>query len=220
MSTLELVAAPVKRRRYTSALRAERAHQTRHQVLETARALFAAQGYGATTVAGIADRAGVAIDTVYSAVGPKPVLFRLLLETAISGTDEAVPADERAYVRRIKAATGAAAKMELYALAVRVIGERLAPLYGVLAEAAPQVPELAVMRAEISARRAANMRRFAAELLSTGDLRPGTDVDEIGDVVWSTSSPEMYALLVIGRGWSPERFERWLSDTWAKLFLA
>ena len=54
----------------------------------------------------VAASAGVALDTVYAAAGPKPVLFRLLLETAISGTDRAVPALERDYVRAMQAEPG------------------------------------------------------------------------------------------------------------------
>jgi hypothetical protein len=50
----------------------------------------------------IAGRAGVALDTVYAAVGRKPELARLLIETAISGTDHATPAEQRDYVRVIQ----------------------------------------------------------------------------------------------------------------------
>ncbi len=56
----------------------------------------------------IAAAANVALDTVYTAVGTKPVLFRLLLETAISRAEAAVPAQDRDYVRAIQAAPDAA----------------------------------------------------------------------------------------------------------------
>ena len=59
----------------------------------------------------IAQAAGVALDTVYAAVGPKPVLFRLLVETAISRTQEPVPALERDYVRAIRAEPDPARKL-------------------------------------------------------------------------------------------------------------
>jgi hypothetical protein len=45
-------------------------------------------------------------------------------------------------------------------------------------------------------------------------------VDEVADVVWSLNSAEYYALLVRERGWPPDRFARWLGDTWCRLFLA
>jgi len=171
-------------------------------------------------VAKIAAGAGVAVDTVYAAVGAKSVLFRLLLETAFSGTDEAVPAEERDYVRRMKAQSRAREKIETYAAAVRAIGERLGPLHLVLREAATQAPELARIRDEIDSRRAENMRLLARDLIATGDLRPGLDVEQIADVIWSMNSAEFYYLLAHERHWPPARFELWLADAWCRLFLA
>ena len=210
----------VKSRRYRSPLRDEQARQTRSGILAAARRLFVKQGYAATTVAQIAAEAGVAVDTVYAAVGAKSVIFRLLLETALSGTDEVIPAAERDYVRRMRAQTRAREKLETYAAAVRAIAERLGPLHLVLRDAAAQAPELAVIRDEISSRRAENMRMLAQDLIATGDLRPELDAEEIADVVWSMNSAEFYYLLVHERGWAPARFELWLTDTWCRLFLA
>src|SRR6185503_15617068 len=96
-----------QRRRYHSPRRAEQAVATRRAVLEAARELFIADGYAATTVAGVARRARVAVDTVYATVGRKPELLREVLETAISGTDQAVPAEQRDYVARVRDAKGA-----------------------------------------------------------------------------------------------------------------
>ncbi len=209
----------VKSRRYRSAVRDEQARRTRSAVLDAARGLFAEHGYAATTVAAIAGQAGVAVDTVYAAVGSKPVLFRLLLETAISGTDEAVPAEERDYVRRIRAEPRARRKLEIYAEAVAAIGQRMGPLHLVLRDAAAQAPELARIRDDIAERRARNMRRFAEDLLATGDLRPGLTVDEVADVVWTMNSAEFHSLLVTERGWSSDQFRRWLADCWCRLLL-
>jgi AcrR family transcriptional regulator len=219
MSKLCLVTDRVKGRSYRSPLREEQARRTRRAILAAARSEFIAQGYSATTVARIATRAGVAVDTVYATVGTKPVLFRLLVETAISGTDEPVPAEERDYVRRVKALPGARQKLETYAAAVRAISERLGPLHLVLRDAAAHEPGLALIRDEIASRRARNMRLLAQDLLATGDVRPGLDVDEIADVIWSMNSAEFHSLLVHERSWTPERFERWLADTWCRLFL-
>jgi hypothetical protein len=43
---------------------------------------------------------------------------------------------------------------------------------------------------------------------------------EAADFVWATNAPEFYQLLVGQRGWSPERYERFLADTWRRLLLA
>jgi AcrR family transcriptional regulator len=220
MCTLRAMARPVKTRKYMSPLREERAQQTRHAILEAARRAFAAGGYATTTIAQIAAEADVAIDTVYASVGTKPSLFRLLVETAISGTDVAVTAEERDYVQRIRAASSARAKIDIYAQAASMVLERMAPLQIVLGEAAAHTTELAQMRDEIDERRARNMRLFASELAATGQLRPDIDIAEVGDVVWATSSAQMYALLVARRGWSRDRYAQWLRDTWRRLFLA
>ncbi len=167
----------------------------------------------------IAEAAGVALDTVYASVGKKPMLFRLLVETAISGTTEAVPALERDYVRAIAATPRAADKLALYARAVRSIQSRLAPLASVLRAAARDDESLAEMWREISERRARNMRLFAKELASTGELRSDLEIEEIADVIWSTNGPEYYTLLVQERGWSPDRFESWLADAWRRMLV-
>src|SRR5674536_348052 len=87
----------VKARRYSSPLRQGQADETRRATLEAARGLFAVQEYEATPIARIAGQAGVAVDTIYAAIGPKPVLFRQLMETAISGSDQAIPPEQRDY---------------------------------------------------------------------------------------------------------------------------
>lgn len=210
---------PSGRRRYSSALRAEQAAATRRAVLQAARELFAEKGYAGTGIAAIAARAGVAVDTVYAAAGRKPALLRELVETALSGTDEPVPAEQRDYVRRIQAAETAREKLAIYAAAVAEIGVRMAPVHRALVEASVSDPDCAALRAEIGARRAANMRRFAADLRATGELRPDLPDEEVADIVWSMNAAEYRALLVGERGWTPERFGAWLADAWTRLLL-
>ena len=211
---------PVKSRTYRSSVRQEQARRTRQAILDAARVLFSEKGFVATTIAQIAAGAGVAVDTVYASVGPKPVLMRLLMETAISGSDQAIPAERRDYVLRVRAAPAAEQKIRIYAEAVVAINARLAPLYLVLRDAAAQAPELTEIRDEIAARRAGNMRLFAQDLAGTGEIRPGLGVEEIADVVWSMNSAEFFSLLVRERGWAHERFARWLAGAWCRLFLA
>ena len=211
---------PVKSRTYSSPFRTERARRTRRDILGAAGSLFVANGYAGTTVAAIAAQAQVAVDTVYAAVGPKPEVFRLLWETAISGTDEVVPAEEREYVRRVRDASTARAKLTIYSAAVAAILPRTAPLHIVLRDAAGGAPELRAIRDEISARRATNMRRLADDLIATGGMRLGLTAQEIADIIWATSSADMYHLLVQERAWTPDQYEAWLRDNWLRTLLA
>jgi AcrR family transcriptional regulator len=214
---MALMPGPVKRR-YDATGRRQAAARTRAAILDAARQLFAERGYAATPMTAIADRAGVALDTVYAAVGRKPELARLLIETAISGTDQAIPAEQRDYVRAIQAAPDAETKISVYAAAMTAIAPRMALLLGIIQQAAPTDPELAALWTQIAERRAANMRLFVADLATVAPLRlnPG----EAADIVWATNAPEMYQLLVGQRGWVPQRYQRFLTDTWQRLLLA
>jgi AcrR family transcriptional regulator len=209
----------ITKRAYDSSSRRKAAQATRQSILSAARRLFLERSYAAATMTAIAQTAGIALDTVYAAVGKKPALFRLLIETAISGSDEAVPAEERAYVRAIRAEADAAQKLHLYAAALRRIQPRLAPLIRVLQGAASLDPELDELWQEISHRRAKNMRMFAKELAGTGRLRAGLSIAKVADIIWSMNSPEFYLLLVQQCRWSPKEYEHWLADSWIRLLL-
>jgi AcrR family transcriptional regulator len=213
---VSFVHPPVKRR-YDTRRRRQAAERTRAAILDAARQLFTDRGYAATPMTAIAEHAGVALDTVYAAVGRKPELARLLIETAISGTSDAVPAEERDYVRAIQAAPDAETKITTYATAIRVIAARMAPLQAMLQQAAPAEPQLAALWHEIAERRHANMRRLAADLATVATLR--VDLDEAADIIWATNAPELYQLLVGQRGWTPEHYEHFLADLWRRLLL-
>jgi AcrR family transcriptional regulator len=207
------------KRGYRSVLRAEQAAATRGAVLAAARELFVRDGYRAATVAAIAARAGVSLDTVYATVGRKPALLRELVETAISGTDRAVPARQRDYGTHISAAPTARQKITIYAQAITAIHRRLAPIFLALRDAAAADPDCATLWAEIAGRRATNMRAFAADLRGTGELRDDLSDDQVADIIWSMNAAEYWDLLVRERHWTPERFADWLTDAWIRLLL-
>jgi AcrR family transcriptional regulator len=206
------------KRRYDVTGRRQAAARTRAAILEAASELFTERGYSATSMTAIAGRAEVALDTVYASVGRKPEIARLLIEAAISGTDRAVPAEERDYVRAIKSAPDADSKINTYAAAITAIAPRLALVLAIIQQAGPEEPELAALWAEIAGRRAANMRRFVAELAAVHPLR--LDPEQAADIVWATNATELYQLLVGQRGWTPQRYEHFLADTWHRLLLA
>jgi AcrR family transcriptional regulator len=206
-------------RAYDGGKRREASAETRRAILAAARRLLLERGYHSTTVADIAAAAGVHVDTVYRLVGRKPVLLRELVEQAISGTDRAVPADERAYVIAVRAAAGPAEKIELYARAICEMHGRLAPLLRSLHDAAVTDPEASAVWREISDRRAANMRRFVDDLRSVGGVREGLSTELAADTVWATNSVEVYAMLTDQRGWTPAAYEAWLVDLWSRYLL-
>ena len=94
----------------------------------------------------------------------------------------------------------------------------MAPLLLALRDAASTDPEANEVWHEISERRAANMRRLVGALGDNG-LRDGLSVDDAADIIWATASSEVFLLMTDERGWSLERYETWLHDTWCRLLL-
>lgn len=208
----------VKTRRYVSPARRDRAEATRRAVLAAARALFTTKGYAATSVVDVARRARVSVDTVYASVGRKPQLLLAVHDMVLGTADEPVPADERDYVRRIRAAATAEDKIQRYAEALGDLLPRTAPLDLALREAGAREPACVEVRESISRRRRANMRLFAADLRGTGRLRPDLTDEEVADLVWSMNSPEYFRLLA-DAGHTPEQYARLVADVWTRTLL-
>jgi hypothetical protein len=130
-----------------------------------------------------------------------------------------VIAEERDYVKAMKEEPDPARKLALYARAVCDIQGRMAPLFLALRDASTTEPEAHQVWQEISERRATNMRRLVRDLRDSGGLRSGLSVDQAADVLWAMNSSEMYVLLTGERGWSPRRYENWLTEAWCRLLL-
>ena len=211
---------PVKKRSYDGESRRAASAATRQRILEAARELIVQHGYRSATIAAIAERAGVNADTVYRLVGRKPVLLRELIEQAISGRDHAVIAEERAPIIAMRAEPDPAARLVLYSRVVRETHERLAPLFVALRDAAATEPEAMDVWRLVSDRRAANMRKLVREIDDAGRLRNDLSIDDAADTVWAANSPELFIMLTVERGWSPDHYEAWLGATLQRLLLA
>jgi AcrR family transcriptional regulator len=222
IARLASVDSTVKRqpRPYDATSRRAAARETRARIVDAGRRLFLERGYAATRMAEIALEAGVSLETVYTSVGTKPALIRHLVEIALSGTEEPVPAMERESTQQIREEPNPRQKLVMFAAVIRRLNERVAPLWVLIREAAAGDPELEALADELDQRRAGHMRVFVAESLeATGALRPGLSVETAADIVWATNAPEFFLLLVRDRGWDADFFEHWLADSWTRLLL-
>jgi len=209
----------VKRRRYDASRRRAAAADRRNAILNAAHRLFAEQGYVRTTMPEIAQAAGVALDTVYDSVGKKPELFALLIEAALSGSDEAVPVEKRDYVTQIRAEPDPPRKLELYAAALKRAWERIAPLVRAMQRGGAAEDDLAARWETVIRRRARNMHLLIDDLRAAGALRDALDPQRAADTVWAVSSTEVYLLLTDTRGWSAKQYQAWLAETLKALLL-
>lgn len=207
------------KRQYRSPQRSRRAAATQAAILKAARDQFTDKGYAAASVGDIAAAAGVNVDTVYSSVGRKPQLMLGVIDMTLASSDRPVAAEERDYVQDVRAAPDARMKLATYAEALGRIMPKVAPLFEALGQAALSDTECAALRETISERRASNMRRLAADLRSTGELRSDLTDDVVADLLWTTNAPEYFALAV-ARGWTPKTYAERLADLWVRLLLS
>ena len=188
-----------------STYRQLQAQMTKDRVISAARRLMAERGWTATTIDAIAAEAGVATPTVYAVFGNK----RGLLE----GMRESMRRDSK--IPELMAAAAAAPKadrrLELWA---RLIRQQMETSYDVVAihrEAARSDSEAAAAYRVVLDGRATTFSEFVHDLRH--DLAPGLDKRTATDLLWAFSNEELWRELVEERGWSADRYERWLART-------
>ncbi len=209
------------RRPYSSPLRERQASTTRRAVLEAARQLFIAQGYGATTVEQIAQRAGVSKPTVFSAVGNKQMVLRAVRDTAIAGDDAPVPVAQRPAADQIRAEPDQRRAIELLAQHLTGVAGRYAQINEVLHAAADGGEEVLRELWETEENQRLTGARFWIETLTgKGPPRPGLSSGDAVDIMWLLMSPDNYYRLVHRRRWTPQQYQRWLAASITQLLLA
>jgi AcrR family transcriptional regulator len=216
--TLTLMPEPVKRP-YDSSRRRDQARQTRARIVDAAGELFVERGYAATSVATIAERAGVAPQTVYGAFGTKAAVLVAAINVAVAGDDEQVALFDRPEMTDLATGTDGAAVAAGIAGMCRRLLERAGPLLHAADEAAVTDPALGELWARGHGMRLADMRRLARDLERSGLLRDDLDRGSAADILFALTSPETYRTFTVAREWSPGRYETWLRTTLARVLL-
>jgi AcrR family transcriptional regulator len=191
-------------RPYNATRRQEQARQTREAILDAARRRFLHDGYSATTIAAIAGEARVSVDTIYKTFGGKPGLVRAIHEKGLAGQGQ-VHAEARSDALQTTEADPHKVMRGIGKLAAEV-APRVAPIMLLIRDAAVTDPDMAALKSQLDDQRLARMTHNAQNLACAGHLRPGLSIDDAGEIMWAYSSPELYELLVIGRGWSNQRY--------------
>jgi AcrR family transcriptional regulator len=207
-------------RAYDSSRRRERARETRRQILAAARALFLADGYKATTMTAIAAAAGVSVETLYGTWGSKAGLVRALLREGLRGDEDAPPLEQSEAIKAVIAEPDPRRQLELYGSLLGEIQPKIAPIVRLLREGASSDGQLAEAYGQHKRDRLEAMQRFASLLQSHGALRRGLTTEQARDILWTLNSSDVYELLVNERGWSAQRYGRWIAEALAAALLA
>jgi AcrR family transcriptional regulator len=208
---------PTRHQEAGAASRAE----TRRRLLRAAEEEFRERGYTAATVARIAARAGVTVQTLYLAWGSKRALLRAYMEAALAGDEdtsypqarpdmiaevlEGALDDPRAIVRQISV---------LY----RQIAERAALGWHLYRDAAAGDTQIAT---DWQALQALRHQTFATLIdhLPAQSLRPGLTRAAATDTAWAIASPDTYDMLVRTRGYTLDEYQKWITTSLTTLLL-
>jgi AcrR family transcriptional regulator len=212
---------PVKpKRRYDSPRRRQQAADTRRDILAAAQRRFEQDGYVATTMAGVARDADVALKTVYLAFETKGGLLRALWHLLLRGDDDHTPVGGRRWYQDVLDESDPERKLRLNARNARMVKERAGALLAVIASAAPLDDDTATLWRTIQREFYANQEAIVESLHARGALAPGLDVTRATDILWTLNHPQLWGLLVRERGWTPEQFEQWFGDACCTQLLA
>jgi AcrR family transcriptional regulator len=193
-------------------LREARARRTFAAVVAAAGELFAERSYPATTIADIAERAGVGRATVFTAVpGGKPDLLKLARDRALAGDDEDIPIPQRSWFREAMAQTHPVDLLRRQAGNYRQILHRAADIEAALEVGAQMAPELAELRRTATTQRRFGARLVADRLAELTPLREGLAAEAAADTITVLTSSSTYRLLIKDYGWSPDQYESWLA---------
>jgi AcrR family transcriptional regulator len=207
------------RRAYTSPRREQQAEATRRAVVDAARALFAAQGYGATTIDQVAARAGVSKPTVFSAVGNKQALLRAVRDVAIAGDHEPVAVAARPSIAAIRAEPDRDRAIAKLADHLTGVAGRYAAIYDSLrAAAASGEAELRELWQTEEDQRLAAARRWLDVLRAKPGSRLLGDARSAADQLWWLMAPDHYQRFVTQRQWTDDDYRRWLTRAIRGLF--
>ncbi|GAA1510639.1 TetR/AcrR family transcriptional regulator [Kribbella lupini] len=198
------------KRRYDSAGRRAQARRSREEILDVAERRFLADGYAATTIVAVAAEAEVSVETIYKAFGGKSGLVRAIYERGLTGR-EPVPAYRRSDDMRAHE-TDPETIMRRWGLLTAEVASVVTPIRLLMRSAAATDPDVSAVLEDSDAERLTRMSHHARFLGERGYLRDGVTVAEATDILWTCSSVEIYELLVLKRGWSPQRFADFIAD--------
>ncbi|TFD93892.1 TetR/AcrR family transcriptional regulator [Cryobacterium lactosi] len=182
---------------------------TRGDIVQAASELMREHGYIGTSIAAIAERGGVAVQTIYNTVGSKVDVLAAVLASAhsdarSSGVSAAELATGITGARTPVAAVGALATW------ITADNERAAPLHRVVNEAAGTDPEIRELEVTMAARSLHAYAEAVGALRAQLGLRPGLSDHEAATSIWALGHPQVFHTLVVGLGWSRDAYTAWL----------
>jgi AcrR family transcriptional regulator len=205
-------------RSYDTPVRDQRRRATRESIQAAAQLLFVERGYDATSITAVARVAGVSAQTVYDAFGTKLELLRAAARSAAIG-DEAERMLDESWLEAVAAEPHQWRRWVMLRDATASVLARTQPMAAVVRAAALSHVGVRELWQEMEEERRRDVDGLVRLLGEAGPLR--VSHEEAVDLMWALSrSTDLYAALVVDRGWDPGAAFAAVSDAIARAILA
>jgi len=208
--------ATVKRQTASRTSRRDRARATRLRITKAAYTLFCERGYVGTTMADIAEAAGVAVQTVYFTFHTKSELLSKAYDFAVLGEGDPLPPERQPWNAKMTAEPNIVAALRHAVEGIGNILARATPLDTVVRASGSSDPETAAVRARHEGWRAEGYRAMLDVLSSKARLRAGVSPEEATQLLLLYVGMDVYRVLVIDFGWTHDAWVDWTVATVAE----
>jgi AcrR family transcriptional regulator len=208
-----------RKRPYRAPRRRAQTEATRGAILAAAHDLFLANGYAATSIRAVAEVAEVSQQTVYNAFGDKASLLVAVGRRIVSGELGPELSEQGDFRSQLVAQTDQLARIELAAAWSRMVWERgMLRLEAMLLDAATSDPRATEVAGAIWQQKYEENKELFDLVFPTASRPAGDDPDESYDVFFAFDSAAFIRILIDERGWTWDRYERWLVAILKRLF--
>ena len=191
----------------------QRADLTRRTILGAARELFHERGYAGTSAKALAERAGVAVQTIYSTFGSKAGVAEALGELA------AEESGIREMTERLPSVHDPGQAVELIVRIRRRLREHAGKTVAVLRAGAAVEPSLRRAWDEGRRYRRAGQLFLMRRMEEQNALAEGIDAVRAADISGALTADEVADVLIDQCGWSYDEYEAWLTASLKRLLL-
>jgi AcrR family transcriptional regulator len=204
----------IKKRPYKSLVRERQAGDTRRRIVDATRQLLQSEGYAGMTIEAIARRAEVSVQTVYAIFKSKTGILIALLDQTMFG-----PAYD-GIVGQALSAGDPETRLRRAASVARQIRGAQSAAFDLMRGAGVVAPKLAKLERQRERLRYKGEEGMITFLRQAGRLRHGLDHKTARDIFWMLTGADVYRMLVRERGWSPQKYQKWLADALVELLLS
>jgi AcrR family transcriptional regulator len=188
-------------------MRQRQAEETKQRIVAASRKLLKSKGYSGMTIEAIANKAEVAVPTVYAVFGSKIGILAELMDEATFGPDY------EQLVRQALETEEPHKRLRFAARIARRVHDAASSTFDLMRGAGVVAPEFAELEKKRESHRYAAQESMIDFLGRSGRLRPGVNKQAARDILWALTGRELYRMLVRERGWTSQNYEDWLGET-------